>query len=68
MTFHTLHEYLWDNWSRIIIINNIYFLFKFDLVKKTKRQNTKNTKNKKEKNQQKSKYNNNNKNKQTLKI
>ena len=68
MTFHTLHEYLWDNWSRIIIINNIYFLFKFDLVKKTKRQNTKNTKNKKEKNQQKSKYNNNNKNKQTSKI
>ena len=24
MTFHTLHEYLWDNWSRIIIIKTIF--------------------------------------------
>ena len=27
MTFHTLHEYLWDNWSRIIIINKILCSF-----------------------------------------
>ena len=42
MTFHTLHEYLWDNWSRIIIINKIlWFFLNLIWLKKAKNKHTK---------------------------
>ena len=37
MTFNILHEYIWDNWSRIITIKKILCFFKKnDLVIKLK--------------------------------
>ena len=60
MTFNILHEYIWDNWSRIITIKKILcFLFKKWFGNKTE-----NNHSKKEKNQTNNKKNTKNYKKQ----